>query len=81
MDVQTGPSAAPRPPHALKQPVIQPLEPRVEHGWMETWRPATTAAQLRPRKFGAINLFATLTVLGFLFFTQLLFLLLLLAAQ
>jgi hypothetical protein len=79
MDVQNLPSAAPRsPPPALEQPVIQP---RVEHGWMETWRPATTALQLRPRKFGAINLVGALTVLGFLFFTQILFLLLLLAAQ
>ncbi|HEU5061158.1 MAG TPA: hypothetical protein VFU21_31725 [Kofleriaceae bacterium] len=44
---------------------------------MERWWPATTALQVRPRKFGAINLFGALVVLGFLFFTQVLFLLLL----
>lgn len=78
MDVQTRPSATPAPPHqAFEQPVIKRREPPVEHGWMERWWPATTALQVRPRKFGAINLFGALVVLGFLFFTQVLFLLLL----
>lgn len=63
-----------------EQPVTEEREPHVERGWMETWRPPLVALQVKPRRFGAINLLTGAVVIGYLFFTQILFLLLLRAA-
>ncbi len=81
MELQNLPRVVPgepiRPP---AQPVIEEREPRVERGWMETWQLPLVARQLRPRRFGAINVMGAAVVVGFLFFTQILFLLVLRAA-
>jgi hypothetical protein len=78
MELQNLPRARPdepipRPP----QPVVEEDEPRIERGWLETWRPPLVALQVKPRRFGAINVMSAVVVVGFLFFTQILFLLLL----
>lgn len=81
MELQNLPPAVPGAPlRTPEQPVSEEREPPVERGWMETWRPALVALQVKPRKFGAINLFGALVVVGFLFFTQVLFLIALRAA-